>query len=257
MSPSRRLAYASAGLLLSAGAPVGLFLVRLAAGRASPWLFAEEWAREGLTYAYVTLSTATVFAAFGAVLGGRADELTHLATVDGLTRLPNRRGLMARLESEVSRSRRYGQPLSILLVDLDHLKRINDRRGHDAGDDALRRVGDAIRFGCRTTDVAGRWGGDEFLVLAPSTPLDEARRLGERIRDSVAGLGGLVPLTVSVGIASTVGAPAASPPDLLRRADAALYAAKRRGRNQVASDDLSGLSRGTAGKAVSSKETDL
>jgi diguanylate cyclase (GGDEF)-like protein len=236
MSVSRRLAYASVGLLLSAGAPVGLLLVRLAAGLASLPVLAEEWAREGLTYVYVALSTATVFTAFGAVLGWNADQLALLATVDGLTRLLNRRGLAGRLEIEVRRAQRYGQPLSILLIDLDRLKRINDRSGHDAGDDALRRVGDAIRGGSRATDVAGRWGGDEFLVLAPSTPLDEAQRLGERIRDSVSALGAAPRLTVSVGVASTVGSPAASPDDLLRQADDALYTAKRHGRNQVSAE---------------------
>ena len=233
---SRRLVYGSVGLLLSAGAPVGLMIVRFAAGLASPRSLAEEWTQQWLTYVYVALSTAIVFTAFGAVMGGKADRLALQATVDGLTRLLNRRGLAARLEIEVSRAQRYGQPLSLLLIDLDRLKRINDRRGHAAGDDALRRVGEAIRFGCRATDVGGRWGGDEFLVLAPSTPLDEARRLGERIRDLLSAPGGPTAITVSVGIACTVRSPAASPDDLLRQADAALYEAKRHGRNQVSAE---------------------
>jgi diguanylate cyclase (GGDEF)-like protein len=230
---SRRVTYALIGLLLSAGAPVGLLLVRLAASESLPRSLTEEWSREWLTYLYVTVSTATVFTAFGGVLGAKADQLAQRATADSLTGLLNRHGLVERLDTELRRAQRYGQPLSILLIDLDHLKEINDRHGHDAGDDALRRVGRAIHSGGRATDIAGRWGGDEFLVLAPSTPPDDARWLGERIRRSVTALGGAIPLTVSIGLASTASPHGISPDDLLRRADAALYAAKRRGRNQI------------------------
>jgi diguanylate cyclase (GGDEF)-like protein len=230
---SRRVTYALIGLLLSAGAPVGLLVVRLATKATSPTPLADEWTRDWLTYLYVAVSTAIVFTAFGAVLGAKADLLARLATVDSLTSLLNRHGLAERLGTELRRAQRYGQPLSILLTDLDHLKEINDRHGHDAGDDALRRIGAAIHSGCRITDIAGRWGGDEFLVLAPSTSPDDARLLGERIRRSVTALGGAIPLTVSIGLASTDSPHRISPDDLLRRADAALYAAKRRGRNQV------------------------
>jgi diguanylate cyclase (GGDEF)-like protein len=145
----------------------------------------------------------------------------------------------------MARAERYGTPLSILLVDLDGLKRLNDRDGHQAGDDALLLLARALREGCRSADVGARWGGDEFVVLAPETRLPEARDLGDRIRAAMAA-GGPSGATVSVGVASAepvYASPRVEGPRawawlgaaeaLLSEADAALYEAKSRGGNRV------------------------
>ncbi|HET9317578.1 MAG TPA: GGDEF domain-containing protein, partial [Vicinamibacteria bacterium] len=182
----RRLAYAAWGLILATGAPIGLLAVRLLSGRTTVATLAEEWVAEATTYVYMIVSTAVVFVLFGAALGQRADALARLATIDGLTGLLNRRALTERLEGEIRRSQRHRLPLALLAIDLDGLKRINDSHGHEAGDAALRRVGDALRAVCRVSDVTGRWGGDEFLVLAPGDSPGDAMRLAERIREAVA-----------------------------------------------------------------------
>lgn len=231
---SRRTTFGLLGLLLSAGAPIGLLLLRLATSRADIGSLAAEWTREWPTYLYVAVSTSLVFTAFGATLGHGADQLLRLATRDSLTGLLNRRALAQRLDFETRRARRYGQALSVLLLDVDHLKDINDRYGHGAGDDALQRIGDAISSGCRSTDIAGRWGGDEFLVVAPSTPLADAGLLGDRIQQAVRALGVEPSMTVSMGVASAdAGSPPARFERLLRTADDMLYLAKRAGRDRV------------------------
>jgi diguanylate cyclase (GGDEF)-like protein len=232
----RQLVYAAWALVLAAGAPAGLLAVRLASGRASVRGLAEEWAADATTYLYVTASTALVFALFGSALGRRADALARLATIDGLTGLLNRRALTDRLESEIRRAQRHPEPLAVLAIDLDGLKRINDGHGHEAGDAALRRVSDALRSVCRVSDIVGRWGGDEFLLVAPGGSSADARRVAERVREAVAAQSGGLPLSVSIGIATLAGHEP-SLQAIVRRADDALYEAKRRGRNQVAASD--------------------
>jgi diguanylate cyclase (GGDEF)-like protein len=187
-------------------------------------------------YVYVGVSTALAFAAFGYVVGRQADRLAELSETDPLTRLANARRLFDRLETELARARRYREPLALLLVDLDGLKRINDRFGHPAGDEAIRRLADVIRSQLRETDVAARWGGDEFAVLAPSTSKDAAAALAERIRALIPQEPAPWQLSGSLGVAVI------DPPSdegivdsatLMRAADAALYEAKRTGRNRV------------------------
>lgn len=231
MDHPRRLRYGLLGLALAAGAPLGLLALRLAVGQASLERLDQEWARDRLTYAYVALSTACVFACFGAALGSHADRLSRLAVTDPLTRLLNRAGLATRLVAELRRLERVPAPLSLLLVDVDRMKRINDRHGHAAGDDALRQVASAIVRSCRATDVAGRWGGDEFLVVAPATSLDDARVLAERIRATAGEAGAAFPLSVSVGASCVTPDVEPSIGDLLQRADEALYEAKRQPRD--------------------------
>ncbi|HEY7410455.1 MAG TPA: GGDEF domain-containing protein [Vicinamibacteria bacterium] len=227
LSPTQR--YGLGALLLSLGAPIGLFTVRFLAGVADTPR--ADWSAQALTYVYVTVSTALVFTAFGALLGHKAEHLAQIASRDPLTALLTRRALTERLVHELYRARRYSRPLCALLVDVDRLKEVNDRGGHAAGDDALRRVAEAIRAALRTTDCAGRWGGDEFLVVAPETDAPAGVVLAERIR---AGIDTPAPsaLTVSVGVAST--SAAMDDRALLEAADAALYRAKALGRNRVA-----------------------
>lgn len=234
MLRTRALVFASLGVLLAAGAPSGLLLARLLAGRTGLERLGEEWSANRLTYIYVGLSTATAFACFGAALGRYADRLARFATRDALTGLLNRAGLLERLEGERLRRRRRADPLALLLVDVDRLKQVNDSRGHRAGDDVLCRVASGIARACRGGDACGRWGGDEFLVVAPSTSADGAWALATRIRESVADSGPDAGPSVSIGVAVADALPATASVDrLLQAADRALYAAKRAGGDRV------------------------
>jgi diguanylate cyclase (GGDEF)-like protein len=165
------------------------------------------------------------------------DDLRAQAYVDGLTGCFNRRAFDEHLRVECTRARRYDRPISLLLLDVDHFKWINDGHGHPAGDHALRRVGALLREAFRTTDRICRYGGDEFAVIFPETPRAEAARLAERMRERVAELfpDALLPrpLTASLGVA-TLPDDGGGPDELLRAADQALYLAKAAGRNRVA-----------------------
>jgi diguanylate cyclase (GGDEF)-like protein len=235
MADSRAVRFALLGLALAAGAPAGLLALRCALGRASLAALAEEWRRDALTYSYVTVSTALVFTCFGAALGRAADRLSRLASRDGLTGLLNRAGMRERIADEMRRQRRFPAPLSLLLMDVDRMKEINDTHGHAAGDEALRRVARAVDGSRRGMDAAGRWGGDEFLVLAPATDFGDAVVLASRIRRAIAERKGAPPVSVSIGVA-TLPASVESPPieELLQAADDALYEAKHAGGDQVA-----------------------
>jgi diguanylate cyclase (GGDEF)-like protein len=162
-------------------------------------------------------------------------ETARQARQDPLTRLPNRAALTGRLLEEVERAIRYRQPASLLFIDVDHFKSINDLQGHDAGDRALREIGNTIRATIRTPDFVARYGGEEFVVIAPGTWSVDATVLGGRIQVAV---GKAVhhsdgtPVTVSVGIAG-IPEHAALPDDVLRLADEALYRAKHGGRNRI------------------------
>lgn len=222
--------------LLSTGAPVGLLAVRgLAAARASPEWVRDEIAAHAAIFVYVTLSTLSVFLAFGYVLGRQADRLLELSQTDPLTGLSNARMFQARLREEFARARRYRHPLSLLFIDVDGLKAVNDRGGHVAGDAALVRVATALRRTARSSDLAARWGGDEFALLAPDTTSGAALTLGERIRVLVTEASRDSPdaMTVSVGLATTSGEEDTTAEQLRTRADDALYAAKRQGRDRV------------------------
>jgi diguanylate cyclase (GGDEF)-like protein len=162
-------------------------------------------------------------------------ETASQARLDPLTRLPNRAALDARLREEVERAIRYRQPTSILFIDVDHFKSINDEQGHDGGDRALREIGSVIRATIRTPDFAARFGGEEFVVIAPGTWSTDATVLGRRIQAAV---GTSIrhangeSVTVSVGIAG-VPEHALAPDEVMRSADLALYRAKDAGRNRV------------------------
>ena len=164
-------------------------------------------------------------------------ELRRLATSDGLTGLANRRAFFERLEAEVSRCRRYPNPLSLALVDVDHFKRVNDRYGHPAGDEVLRRVAQTLRELARETDLVARYGGEEFAMLLPSTDEAGAAALAERVRKGIERMevtweGRPIPVAASLGVATLQGE-ADTGEALVSRADQALYAAKETGRNRV------------------------
>jgi diguanylate cyclase (GGDEF)-like protein len=181
----------------------------------------------------------------------RAEEALHvLATQDALTGLLNRREMDRVLEEEVTRCRRYDRTLSVVMIDIDHFKSVNDRYGHKIGDEVLRWMGGIFRNSVRSTDRVARYGGEEILAILPETGDMEAYRVAERFRATVAarpftyttpdGEAISLPITISLGVAELPGH-ALTPDSLLIAADSALYHAKRSGRNRVVSYTLSAL----------------
>jgi diguanylate cyclase (GGDEF)-like protein len=160
-------------------------------------------------------------------------RLSDLARTDGLTGLLNHAAFQDRLEREYLATRRYGNALSLALLDVDHFKQFNDAHGHPAGDVALKAVATALRATARETDAIARYGGEEFAIVLPDTTTREAAQIGERVRAAVAAIPNLPRrLTASVGIA-TLAPDAPDRATLVTAADHALYAAKRRGRDRV------------------------
>jgi diguanylate cyclase (GGDEF)-like protein len=168
-----------------------------------------------------------------AELAARLRELDALATMDALTGIANRRAFQARLEAEISRTNRYHVPISLMLLDVDHFKRLNDAHGHLAGDEVLQRMGQLLKAGARNTDFVARYGGEEFAVILVNTRQAAAERAAERLRARIE----TEPwpygaITASIGIA-TQGSAADTASEMIRQADQALYFAKKSGRNQV------------------------
>jgi diguanylate cyclase len=169
-------------------------------------------------------------------LRSRLDEARVRAMRDGLTGAYNRAALEDRLDGEEARWRRYGQPLAMLLWDIDHFKSINDRYGHLAGDKVLKAVVSLLDRNTRESDFVARYGGEEFIVLLPSTHEEDAYTLAEKLRVAVAGAGfkyrgDAVRVTASCGVTALREGDTAR--EALRRADLALYAAKKAGRDRV------------------------
>jgi two-component system cell cycle response regulator len=167
-------------------------------------------------------------------------RLEQLAQTDPLTQLLNRRALTERITAEMERALRYDSTMALLMIDLDHFKRVNDTYGHLVGDDVLRDVGQLLSDTIRTSDIVARYGGEEFLVLLPETDDAGAESFAERIRFAVeqhlfasVSLPEPLHLTASVGVAVYPAARIESVEDLFARADAALYRAKADGRNRV------------------------
>lgn len=216
------------------------------------------WARQPGRYSAAVIANLTKLMAPFHLAWGRARAMERLheqATTDGLTRLANRRTALEYLAAEIDRADRSGLPVSVMLLDVDHFKKVNDTHGHGAGDDVLRQVAEALRHVFRTTDLSARlrgrssdaakgaparYGGEEFLVVLPDTAEAAALAAAERARRAVASTrtpladGGVLKVTASFGVA-TYAPQSGEPVDrLLHRADEALYAAKAAGRNRVA-----------------------
>lgn len=166
------------------------------------------------------------------------DQLARLANTDDLTRLANRRRMGEAISSELLRYARYGHVFSLILIDIDHFKAVNDRHGHAVGDQALVALAARTLEVLREVDTLGRWGGEEFVVILPATGLDETLQKATALCAHVAErpLVGDIAVTISCGVATV--APGDTAERLLQRADSALYAAKRHGRNRAEASTL-------------------
>jgi diguanylate cyclase (GGDEF)-like protein len=191
-----------------------------------------------LVAAVLTLALAAGIAArLGRPLARRFGELNDRAQTDALTGLANRRALDERLEEEVDRAQRHGTHLSLVLIDIDDFKKVNDRFGHQSGDDVLRAVAPIFAGTLRELDLAGRFGGEEFAVVLPGTTVAGARGVAEQIRKAFAQVavkgpsGELIRVTASFGAAEFPSCPSIK--TLIEHADVALYEAKRAGKNRV------------------------
>ncbi|MEZ5827613.1 MAG: PleD family two-component system response regulator [Hyphomicrobiales bacterium] len=172
----------------------------------------------------------------------RLEETVEMAILDPLTALHNRRFMTSHLKTLFEESAQRGKPLSVLVLDIDHFKAINDAHGHDAGDTVLREFATRLRRNIRGIDLACRLGGEEFVVVMPDTDLGKAYLVGERLRQCIAAApfyagerSGSLDVTASVGVAA-LEFPDDTPELILKRADQALYCAKRDGRNRVVAD---------------------
>ncbi|HEU4386240.1 MAG TPA: GGDEF domain-containing protein [Blastocatellia bacterium] len=233
------------GIVLAQGAPAGWLVVQWLRSGVSP---AEAISDEPGLYLYLVTATSAIFAVFGFVMGRfedrlqRANEaLDHLSRTDALTGLDNVRNLSEVLPKLVSYAHRTESPLSVVAIDIDRFKLINDRYGHLAGDAVLKQFGRVLADGRRTEDVVARIGGEEFVVVLPGVDREGAERAGVRVLEAVRAMdvdvqGVSVRITISAGIAQL------NPGDdlrtLLSRADAALYRAKQEGRNRLNSSSL-------------------
>lgn len=166
------------------------------------------------------------------------DLLEQKAQIDGLTGLYSRGHFDKRIVEEIERGRRYCQPVSLIIVDVDHFKKINDEHGHFFGDRVLVKVAGVLREGARTSDLVARYGGEEFVLVLPNEELSEAAIVAERIRQNLESLQLMkgdvhVRVTASFGCACTANLPEATKESLVVAADKALYSAKEAGRNRV------------------------
>ena len=234
--------YALTGVLLSLGAPLGALAIRILGGVSD---IPAELSEHRFFYQYELIGSSLVFGLAGWLVGRRADRYRSgrdlyrdLAEHDDLTALANARAFAAHQRRAAEHSARYREPLSLLLLDVDQLKAINDTLGHKAGGAALVRVAEVLNECKREDDLAARWGGDEFALLMCGADVVAARRqaesIVERLRTRPLRVGARErPISVTIGIATSAGGNAR---DLFDRADRALYAGKAAGRNCVVSD---------------------
>ena len=182
------------------------------------------------------------------------EESQRLASTDTLTGLMNRRAFASSMAVEISRCQRHGYPMSLILLDVDHFKLVNDKRGHQAGDRVLAGLGHLLRGGLlRCSDLAARWGGEEFVVAFPSTASEGGIKAAERVRLAIEQMeveeGGVrIPVTASLGLVDLK--PGESLESLVERADKAMYVAKKTGRNRVTRDETKESARPAATAAA-------
>jgi len=224
---------AAQGFVLALGAPLGWMLVQVFAGR-NPF---DELYFDSLLYAYMTIATGVVFSGLGYFIGRRENIITDMALMDGLTGLYNKRYFENRLFQEFSRYQRTGSSMSLIQLDLDFFKKVNDTWGHQAGDEVLKKVSEIIMSNCRANEVAARVGGEEMCIIAIDCDAEEAASLAERLRREIemhpiCWQDVEITLTSSFGVAMATGE-VSSALELFQCADKALYHAKKTGRNKV------------------------
>lgn len=200
----------------------------------------ETWA-ERLEFVATTAFFSFIALIGPAVIGTRIilrdrilrQTITRLSQEDSLTGLNNRRHIKELLENEIQRATRYNTMFSVILADIDHFKAVNDQLGHQVGDEVLTRIAEIIRSSVRATDLAGRWGGEEFVIISPGTDIDGGFALAEKIRTRLESteLGEIGQKTASFGV--TVFAKGDNIEKIVARADIGLYTAKKGGRNRV------------------------
>ena len=198
-------------------------------------LVAEHALRSGSRIERRVVSMTERFVSHGALALRNAwllEQVQRMAATDGLTGLANRTSFQDRLDAELARAARGGEDLTLLMLDIDRFKQLNDALGHQAGDDVLRRVSRILKAGSRAYDTAARYGGEEFALVLPRTTRDAGLVIAERIRKALAEMPAEPRITASVGLASFP-LDATGPDDLVGAADAALYESKRAGRNRV------------------------
>jgi len=227
-----RLVYYHAfqGLVLSQGAPLGWYLCETLIGKGVlPGYY---------VYLYMSLGTAVVFSLFGAYMGHKEDLLSSLVVKDPLTQLFNKAYFNERLEEELAKAERNKEPLCLVMMDIDHFKKINDKYGHRCGDEVLVAVANALRETCRHNEVAARVGGEEFCILLSTTNSSRGLIAAQRFKNSVDKLSiktpeGLIKPKLSLGVCSTLPQKSREYVDIYARADQAMYAAKLAGRNRI------------------------
>lgn len=226
---------------------------------------AQQRLMERLSYALLSL-VALVLVGLGALLlmlhqlQRHRHELERRSATDDLTGLSNRATLVTQAGDVLSLARRSQQPCSVALIDIDHFKHINDGYGHPVGDRVLEHVGALLKSSVRASDAVSRVGGEEFCILMPNTRVRESLVLCARVRDAIVGepcpVGpdGTLPCTVSIGVATTQAGGRETFEALYARADAALYAAKRGGRDRIVHERDTPSEAGTAGEARRARE---
>ena len=231
------------GLALAMLAPLGWLFLR--SMTVDGFQVLAELQRSWVLYLYMSIGAALSMIVFGVVVGLRERNLEqlnarlhYLSYTDGLTDLRNARYFWQSFEDAIARSVRDRQPVSLVLFDLDHFKKINDTHGHAVGDRVLEGIGQALADEVRAGEVAARVGGEEFALLMPGAGVEDAERAAQRIRRALAarrfeGKGGVFGVTVSGGVASSRLGIARKPQDLFDRADMALYDAKHHGRDCI------------------------
>jgi diguanylate cyclase (GGDEF)-like protein len=224
--PMPQLASVKVFPLVHHGEPLGALIVGATTRRDDLTREEQRMLETVSAHASTTLANARLFA-----------RMEEMATTDGLTGAVNRRRFQEQLTAALQRAARFGREVSVLMVDADHFKSINDTYGHPVGDLVLKRIARLLKAEARRTDVVARYGGEEFVVILDETGADGAEQVAERVRqrieaELIQGEFGRVKVTVSLGLA-TWPAHAETQDLLLERADQALYEAKRKGRNRV------------------------
>jgi diguanylate cyclase (GGDEF)-like protein len=228
--------HGDAGLSGLMPAARNLIVVPLTAeSRATGSLIVEHTMRGGSRVERRVVSAVERFAAYAALALRNAvllEQVQRMAATDGLTAIANRRTFESTLEREIARAGRHKEPVSLVMVDIDNFKALNDTHGHQMGDEVLRNVAAALACECREFDLAARYGGEEFALILPGCTSEESVVIAERFRRVVSAAPAIVPITASAGVA-TYPDHARDAPDLVRVADAALYESKRSGRDRV------------------------